>query len=198
MLALLRQNPTAKRITLTEDFHKDLAWFLVFLPRFNGITYIKKLEIPHNHTLHVDASLTGLGGVWNDEVYATPIFNVYQRSLKIVHLEMLNLIIALKLWAAQWSHSIVKFYCDNAAVVQVVQTSKTRDDMLALCLRNMWLITATHDITLTIDHIRGKSNNTADLLSRIYSDKPVDQNLLRYLENTHTWRKIPMHLNISI
>ena len=105
---------------MTEDFHKDLAWFLVFLPEFNGVTYIRKFEIPHNHTLHVDASLTGLGGIWNDEDYATPIFNVDQRALKIVHFEMLNLVIALKLWASQWSHSVVKFHCDNSAVVQVV------------------------------------------------------------------------------
>ena len=201
MLALFRQDPTAKRITLTEDFHKDLAWFLVFLPKFSGVTYIRKFEIPHSHTLYVDASLTGLGGIWNDEVYATPIFNVYQRTLKIVHFEMLNLVIALKLWAVQWSHSIVKFNCDNSAVVQVVRTGKTRDDMLALCLRNIWLITSTHDITLTIDHIRGKSNNIADLLSRVYSDKPVDQNLLSHLKDTHIWRKIPIHffnLNVSI
>ena len=119
---------------MTEDFHKDLSWFLVFLPRFNGVTYIKKLEIPHIRTLHVDASLTGLGGVSKNDVYATPIFNIYQRDLKIVHFEMLNLVIALKLWAAKWSHSVVKFYCDNSTVVQVVQTGKTRDGMLALCL----------------------------------------------------------------
>ena len=169
MLALFRQNPTAKRITLTDDFHKDLAWFLVFLPKFNGITYIRKPEISQNHTLHVDASLNGLGGIWNNEVYATPIFNVYQTTLKIVHLEMLNLVIALKLWAIQWAHSRVRSHCDNSAVVQVVRSGKTRDEMLALCLRNIWLITATYDITLTIDHIRGKSNNIADQSPRTTS-----------------------------
>ena len=59
---------------------------------------------------------------------------------------MLNLVIAPKLWAESWSHSVVKLYCDNSAVVQVDQTGKTRDDMLALCLRNIWLITATDTI----------------------------------------------------
>ena len=201
MLALFRENSDAKKIILTNDFHKDLTWFLVFLPRFNGITYINKDPIPQGHTLHIDASLTGLGGVWNKEVYATPLFNVYQKDLTIVHLEMLNLVIALKLWAGNWAHSTVKFYCDNSAVVQVVQTGRTRDDMLALCLRNIWLISATYDITVTIDHIRGKANNIADLLSRIYSDKPVDQSLLRDLQSSHIWRKIPMqffNLDISI
>ena len=201
MLALFRQNPGAKRITLTKDFHRDLAWFLVFLPRFNGITYIKKFPIPQAHTLHVDASLSGLGGVWNDEVYATRLFNLYHRDLGIVHLEMLNLVLALKLWASNWAHSVVQFYCDNAAVVQVVQTGRTRDEMLALCLRNIWLLSATYDITVTIKHIRGKANHIADLLSRIYSDKAIHQNLLRDLQDSYTWRKIPIqffNLDISI
>ena len=155
MLALFRQNSTKRRIALTEEFHKDLSWFLLFLPKFNGITYIQKLDIPGSQTLHVDASLTGLGGVWNNQVYATPIFDIYDTPLKIFHLEMLNLVIALKLWARDWAHSAVKFYCDNLAVVQVVRTGKTRDNMLALCLRNIWLITASYDTDLHIDHIQG-------------------------------------------
>ena len=107
---------------------------------------------------------------------------MYQIDFKIVHLEMLNLVIALRLWAESWSHSAVKFYRDNLTVIQVVQTGKTRDDLLALCLRNIWLITDIYDITLTIDHIKGKSNNIADLLSQIYSDEPVNQDLLKSLQ----------------
>ena len=50
---------------------------------------------------------------------------------------MLNLVIALKLWARDCAHSAVKFYCDNLDVVQVVHPGKTRDNMLALCFRNI-------------------------------------------------------------
>ena len=178
MLALFRQSSTKRRIVLTEEFHNDLNWFLLFLPKFNGITYIQKPNIPGAQTLHVDASLTGLGGVWKNQVYATPIFDIYDTPLKIVHLEMLNLVIALKLWAQDWAHSAVKFYCDNLAVVQVVRTGKIRDNMLALCLRNIWLITASYDIDLHIDHIQGQTNKIADLLSRIYAPKTVNLTLL--------------------
>ena len=201
MLALFRERSNERRIHLTSDFHKDLDWFLAFLPQFNGITCIKKPDLPYNHTLHIDASLTGLGGVWNNEVYASPIFNIYGMDLKIVHLEMLNLVIALKLWARKWSHSVVRFFCDNLAVVQVVRTGKTRDNMLSLCLRNIWLITATYDIDLHIEHIQGQANTIADILSRLYSPKPVNAQLLQSLSNSHHWRKIPIHffnLNFSI
>ena len=122
-------------------------------------------------------------------------------DLKIVHLEMLNLLIALRLWAQQWSHSRVRFFCDNSAVVQVVRTGKTRDNMLSLCLRNIWLITASHDIDLHIDHIQGRANIVADLLSRLYSPNPVDNKLLQELLKSHIWHNIPIqffNLNFSI
>ena len=201
MLTLFRNASDKRRIHLNSDFHKDLAWFLAFLPRFNGITYINKPNLPYNHTLHIDASLTGLGGIWNNQVYATPIFDIYGMDLKIVHLEMLNLLIALRLWAQQWSHSRVRFFCDNSAVVQVVRTGKTRDNMLSLCLRNIWLITASHDIDLHIDHIQGRANIVADLLSRLYSPNPVDNTLLQELLKSHIWHSIPIqffNLNFSI
>ena len=165
MLALFRANFKAKKIILTSDFHKDLKWFLAFLPQSNGITYIREPKILNSHYLHIDASLTGLAGIWNDEVYATPIFDLFGFDLKIVHLEMLNLVIAHRVWAKKWTHSVVKFYCDNQAVVQVVQTSQTKDQMLALCLRNIWLLTGSYDIDLDIDHIQGSHNKHADLLS---------------------------------
>ena len=201
MLALFRAKKGDKRIFLTPEFHSDLDWFLNFLPSYNGITFIGKAEIPNLQTLHVDASLTGLGGVWNKEVYATPIFNIYGSDLKIVHLEMLNLDIALKLWAQKWAHSTVKFYCDNLAVVQVVNTGKTKDEWLALALRNIWLILATYDIALRIKHIKGSHNVTADMLSRIYSNKAIDNELYTRIKETCTWHKIPIqffNLNHSI
>ena len=58
MLALFRENSSAKKITLTPEFHKDLSWFLALLPSFNGITYIKKPEISNGHSLQIEASLT--------------------------------------------------------------------------------------------------------------------------------------------
>ena len=73
MLNLLRQNAHLSKSKLTQKFFQDLAWFLAFLPKFNAITYIRKDPIPFDHTLHVDAFLMGLGGIWNNRVYATPV-----------------------------------------------------------------------------------------------------------------------------
>ena len=106
---------------------------------------------------------------------------------------MLNLVVALRVWSKKWTHSVVKFYCDNMAVVQVVQTGWTKDHMLALCLRNIWLITASYDIDLHIEQIQGSHNKQADLLSRLYSNKAVDETLLETMQKNCIWHDIPIH-----
>ena len=59
-------------------------------------------------------------------------------------------------------------------MVQVVQSGKTKDPYLAVCIWNIWLLTATHDINLVVQHIMGIDNVITDCLSRLYSDKHTD------------------------
>ena len=124
---------------------------------------------------------------------ATDVLDIYDTLLKIVHLGMLSLVIARKLWVRAWAHSALKFYCNNLSVVQVVCTGETRDNMQALCLKNFWLITVSYAIDLPTDHIQSCANKRADLLSRIYSPKTINLSLLEGIHKSCTWQKIPMH-----
>ena len=199
ILATFRANASSRSIHLSEDFQKDIQWFLTFLPAYNGVSYICKQLVDVHQSLHLDASLTGMGAVWRDRVYATPIHNCADLDLKIIHLEMLNIVIALRTWGHLWRHSVIKIFCDNLGVVQVVETGKTRDTFLGLCIRNVWLITATWDIQLQIK--QGVHNVIADTLSRVYSDKPVNLTLLQELQEQYVWEHIPGHyfnLNLQL
>ena len=191
MLALFRSHISG-RIRLTDEFYQDLHWFIVFLPHFNGVTYISRHPLDKDQSLYLDACLTGMGAIWRNRVYATPVVQVPNFILSIVHLEMLNLVIALRTWASLWRHTKVVFHCDNMAVVHVVRTNKTRDEFLALCLRNIWLLAALHDMEIKIRHIRGKKNVEADTLSRIYSDSTVDEGVLSVLRRNYIWDHIPV------
>ena len=193
ILALYRANSHLHKIYLSSDFHKDIAWFLTFLPSFNGVSYLKKNAVDSVQSLYLDACLTGMGGVWRDRVYATPIHNMMGVDLKIVHLEMLNLVIALRTWASYWCHSSITVHCDNSGVVFVVKTGKTKDPFLALCVRNIWLLTAHYDIHLDIVHIPGRCNTIADTLSRIYSSSNIDASILYHLRDHYIWERIPSH-----
>ena len=85
----------------------------------------------------------------------------------IAHLEMLNVVVALKIWGHHWANKCVKLFCDNRAVEHVLSSGRVRDQILATCLRNVWLLTATYNIALVVSHIQGAHNNVADLLSRL-------------------------------
>ena len=129
-------------------------------------------------------------GIWGDRVYAAPTPVVPDFDLKSVHLEIMNLVVAFRLWEKFWRHCCIHIYCDNEAVVQVVASHKTRDLFLFACIRNIWLLRAVFDVDLHIFHIRGFHNNKSDLLSRLHSNKMVDQDLLHQLRTSCIWDKV--------
>ena len=131
MLALLRSS-TTRRVCLTEQFQRDIAWFNCFLYKFNGVVMIHKRAQPQVH-VHVDASLSGIGAIWDGNVYAATYPADYLADKSIVHLEMCNVWVLVQMWGSYWKGKLVKVYCDNEAVVSVLATGRTRDDLLALC-----------------------------------------------------------------
>ena len=74
----------------------DLKWFASFLKQFNDVVYYDFRPIQAE--LHLSACLIGLGRIFDNQCYVLPIpsnFNEYS----IVHLKMLNIVVALKVWA---------------------------------------------------------------------------------------------------
>ena len=181
ILALFRTDAHQKHIKLNKEFFKDIQWFLTFLPSYNDITCFDKQDVEHCNSLYLDASFSGLDAVWGNRVYITPVLSIPGFTLTIVHLEMLNIVLALRMWGHFWCHAKKNDFCDNMAVVQVVGSSKTKDPFLAACIHNICLISASFDIQIDIKHVPGKKNAIADLLSRLHSNSKVDLQLLSIL-----------------
>ena len=125
-------------------FYKDIKWFNLFLEKFNGVVKIQSSEC---YEVHVDASLTRVGGIFNNKVYSTPIPEAILNFTSIVHLEATNILIALKLWAHYWKNSKLIICCNNLAVVQAFMFHKIKD----VCVRNIWQFTATYNINLVVN-----------------------------------------------
>ena len=88
--------------------------------------------------------------------------------MDIAHLEMLNILLAVRSWASQWATKTILVRCDNEAVVTILQTGKTKDATLAAICCNISMETAKADIRLKTVHISGKLNVIADSLSRFH------------------------------
>ena len=163
MLTTLRSVSNPARVELDQDFQRDLRWFHSFLPRYNGVSMYNHMK--SQSILELDACLTGLGGRWGNLVYHLTIERGFA-NLDIVHLEMVNIVMALRVFARFWSGTRILVKCDNEAVVKVLKAGKARDPFLATCARNVWYISALADIDLQYEHILGRNNTVADLLSR--------------------------------
>ena len=78
---------------------------------------------------------------------------------------MVNILVALKVYAHTWKGARILIKCDNDAVVKVLSGGIARDPFLAACTWNAWYLAALADVHLQFVHVLGKNNRVADLLS---------------------------------
>ena len=192
MLLLLRQHTNTGHIMLNEEFHRDLNWFNTYLIQYNGITFYDNTMI--KDTVFLDASLQGLGGVFRNMVYSLPLKRGF-RNYSIVHLEILNIVVALKIWGSCWRDSTIAIKCDNMAVVKVLNTGRARDATLATCAQNIWLLTSMFKIELIVTHIPNVSNVVADLFSR-WQGTSMDVSKLQSIVPDYQW--LPVHIDYTL
>ena len=164
MLQLLRDHHQLNRVTLPREFQMDLLWFLKLLHSFNGVVVFRRN--PVSQVVHVDATLTRVGGIWGSRAYTAEIPYDISSHASITHLEMYNIVIALRVWAHEWQNSVISIKCDNESAVSVYNSGKTRGTFLNLCLYELWLLICKYNIDLHVSHIKGKDNVLADALSR--------------------------------
>ena len=96
-----------------------------------------------------------LGACFNNKLYAIPLHKGFN-CFNMIHLEMLNVLVAIIVWSSQWKNKSTLIACDNQAVVSVINTGKTKDMILAAFGRNIAMEAALHDINLKMIHILGK------------------------------------------
>ena len=103
--------------------------------------------------------------------------------------------------ASYWAHQSILIHCDNMAVVQVIQSGRSQDGFLSVCLRNIWLFMAAFDIDLHITHIQGRNNIIADALSRSFSEACTNVDIIQSIREKCVFETIPLQyfqLNFSL
>jgi hypothetical protein len=169
MLEMLRSfSPDAKSKVLSESFQKDITWWWCFMERFNSVSYIPvEMWSEPDVSFSTDSCLTGCGGICETEYFhASYPESILERELPIHDLEMLAVLIAVRFWGQYCSGGKIQIYCDNEAVVRVINSSRTRDPYLGACLRELWLEVSRFGFELRAIHLLGVDNRVADWLSR--------------------------------
>ena len=82
-----------------------------------------------------DACLQACGGFWQGIFFhVTFPKSILQRKYHITILEMLSVIICLRLWKLYFRGKRIQVFCDNIAVCTVINSGKSRCEILQNCL----------------------------------------------------------------
>ena len=137
LLGTLRHNH--HRATLTAECKKDIRWWAEFLYIYNGVSIINRSPwtLP-DAVFSTDACLTGCGGIADNRYFHARFPDWILQTYTAIHqLECLAIVVAVSIWGARWRGQRLRVYCDNEAVVAVLNTGRTKDKLLAHCLRNL-------------------------------------------------------------
>lgn len=171
VLAALRAMGDRDWTTLSDDFRLDVKWFITFAKLSNGVSLFNPAKTQAE--IECDSSLTGGGGVAGTWCYTWQYSTAHMNKFKNIHdLEAINTVVAFRTLAPKLappgSHVIIQ--TDNSSSAYALETGRTKDLTLAACAREIWLIAALHDHTVSITHKPGVLIPLSDALSRLHED----------------------------
>ena len=111
----------------------------------------------------------GGGSYYQDEYWSRP-FPVWLKDPSIpIHIKEFYVVLASAwLWGDRWRGSIVYIYCDNEAVVQVLDKEKPKDEKMMSMLREFMYLVCTKGFTPAFRKVGTKQNFVADFISRCH------------------------------
>jgi len=169
LLNNLRAFPSRQRTTaVTQSLISDIAWWLTFLPQFNGTTIIKSSTWNYDDFhFTTDSCLQGGGATCLNQCLSFDLPpDIINDAGHISALELFVVVVAARTWSSVLAHRRVIVSCDNQAAVTAINSGSSRDSFMQRCLRQLWFTAALHDFELRASFIPGVHNSLADALSR--------------------------------
>ena len=168
-----------KRVKLSTGSRQDIVWWDRYLRRFNGIEMLYQtdpLGLSLDQLLDTqamvncgDACMTGGGSYFGSEYWSRPFPTWLQGDDVPIHLKEFYVVLASAwLWGEQWEGSLVYIFCDNVAVVQVLERERPRDPKMLELLREFLYIVCTRKFTPVFRRVNTLDNSTADFISRYH------------------------------
>lgn len=164
--SLKGKNP---RFHIDEQCQKDLIWWHLFLPNFNGVTMLPFIEWSSpDMVIASDACLSGCGAVAFGQYFHTlfPSSIIGWCGGNINVLELVAIVIAIKQWSSMLTNAKLVVNCDNMTVVHAINHGHVYSPCLLTGLRELWYLAGAHNFDIKARHIPGVENRLPDMLSR--------------------------------
>ena len=154
------------RTRLTHDMKLDIQWWMIFAKAHNGRSPI--LDSNPITPVCIDACLQGGGGYHAGDWFSVA-FSEWPgtKELSINYKEVLSLLPATHLWAAQWQNKRVFIYSDNQAAVAIINRGSAKQPMVMQHIREIYWASVQHNFRLKAIYYPGRLNVVADAASRL-------------------------------
>ena len=153
-------------IRLNLGFRSDLAWWVLFVERWNGVSFLfppKKLPCKQ---LVTDASGLWGCGAWHGISWFQLKWDSPSADLTIAEKELIPIVLACAAWGSTWGNHHITGFCDNQAVVACLHSRTSKVKTLMHLLRCLVFIEAHFGCFLVPTYINTHLNHLADDLSR--------------------------------
>lgn len=156
---------------ITEDIRKDLQWWKECMQQHNGVAMLWQQDwTTGDGWAATDSCLTGVGGVLGDQCYRAWVPLELQENVEwtIAHLEFLSILVLVQVFKEEPKGRRMKLWCNNQAVVLVINTGRAKDKLLQQCLRCLYYLLIQMDCLVRMHYIPSKENKISDALSRSF------------------------------
>ena len=156
------------RIRLNAGFRSDLKWWSSFLPIWNGSCPLSSitLEVPKVEMTSDASGSWGCGAYTSDGQWFQLQLPESWVDVHITIKELLPIVLGVAVWGSRWQGLRVSCRCDNAAVVAIVNSGRSKVERAMHMMRCLSFFLARWSVSLVCRHIPGIQNGAADALSR--------------------------------
>ena len=155
-------------IRLNRGFQSDLEWWGLFLAEWNGVS----MMVATGRNVPQAVMTSDASGHWGCGAFSSAgdWFQCQRpQAWATVHItikELLPVVLACAVWGQQWRGKTIRCRSDNAAVVAIINSGRSKGPLAMHLMRSLFFLTAGHSIALRAEHLPGRLNEAADALSR--------------------------------
>ncbi|CAF1618610.1 unnamed protein product [Rotaria magnacalcarata] len=160
-------------VRLGKEARIDLSMWEEFLMHWNGRSLFLESSLITNVDLclFTDAAGSyGYGGIFGSKWFSgnwdDDFIRLAHHKRNITLLELMPIVISAVLWGANWSRRRIIFYCDNQALVYILNKRRSANSIIMMFIRRLTLLSLKYNFHLMALHIAGATNGIADATSR--------------------------------
>jgi hypothetical protein len=156
------------KVPLSKDAREDIDWWINTVDNWNcRSVFLEELwSTSVDFSIYTDACGYGIGAVFGRKWFCC-LLPESSQLLDISWKELFAVVIACKTWGEYLTGKRLRLYCDNIAVVAVVNSGSSRSESLMSLVRELYHVAVTYNFDIRLEHVPGINNTAADLLSRL-------------------------------